>query len=298
MSRQAVTLWTGEGATKAFEDHAARALLDLARPQIIRLHTGPTALASDGAKLTEKVRAAYPDAEVWWALAGDAHGPDPTRVWVRAAQAAVAAGVGVLELNCEQAWKTRPRGTARRAVDATHAAAPSLALGHTAYDGPLSVVTSAPGAKPVRRWGGHSVYPWQEFLGAGSPVAFSSPQVYWASAGGETKARGAGAERLRNHRASWAAAVRAGKIRADLPVHGYLQSYGCRTDELVAVGEAFAVTSWWATPTRLRPEGVAAIHALAELHRRGQSVAAFQRAAGLVADGLCGPKTLAALLAP
>ncbi|MGK3945919.1 hypothetical protein ABK046_47180, partial [Streptomyces caeruleatus] len=85
-------------------------LVDRARLPGLRIHTDGNSLARIGPKLTEDIRAASTGIDPWWAIAGDADGPDPTHAWVRAAHAAVASGVRVLELNCEAAWKTKGRG--------------------------------------------------------------------------------------------------------------------------------------------------------------------------------------------
>jgi hypothetical protein len=294
-TRPRVTIWSSDGATKAYDDKRTRALLDAARPPVITLHTGPLALAARGDKLTERVRRDYPGAAVWWAVTGDAHGPDPTVPWSLCAQVAEELRVPVLEFNCESAWRkqSRPFGVARAALLAAKARAPSVEFGHTAFDGPVNFPYRTLG--PIKlRWGYGESYDWRGFLGAGSPVQWSAPQVY--AAGKLTRGtRARLLDRFDKHTRSWAIAVRNGLVRPDVRRDIYLQSHSSDTSGLVTLAETALTAAFWATPHRLDADGARAIRVLCELHRRGQSLREFQTSAGLAADRIAGPLTCAAL---
>ena len=119
-----VTLWSDNGPRWCWEQPIVRALFDTARPPGVQIHTTPARLVRDGAALTRTLRDALPSIDVWWAITGDSDGPDPTRVWIDAAKAALDANVQNLVLNCERAWKRRPAGLARRALAALYNAVP------------------------------------------------------------------------------------------------------------------------------------------------------------------------------
>jgi hypothetical protein len=167
-----------------------------------------------------------------------------------------------------------------------------------AYDAPVRARWDD--GPPPRYFGGQAPYPTKEFLGAGSPVAFTLPQIYWATNLTPVAARGPGVRRLRKHRASFALAMRQGAIRSDMAVGAYLQTYGSSVDESCFVAMQFERSAWWvAKPGYLREAGVTAIRALCELRRRRyegpDGIQRFQRDAGLTVDGWVGPMTLEAL---
>jgi hypothetical protein len=64
---------------------------------------------------------------------------------------------------------------------------------------------------------------------------------------------------------------------------------------MCACADDYPATYWWTWPERMDDAGIRAIAAMSELCRRDQSIERFQTAAGLVADGLVGPRTLGAL---
>jgi hypothetical protein len=301
MARVAITLWSGKGPRACWESKTVRTFLDLALAPIIRIHTTPAGLIANGDRLTQEIRRKLPGTEIWWAITGDTDGPDPSIPWADAGRACQAAGVDLLELNCEKRWKTRPKGTATRAIAALRTAAPRLEIGHTAYPSPVSIVIGKlPSGKP-KRWGGHSDYPWKEFLGPSSPITRSAKQIYWATSTTKVAAvRGIGPRTQGYSERSWAEAVRKGWIRADVVVDCYLTTYGCRTDDLCTVGTSFDHVSWWvANAGLLKSHGQKAIRALCELHRRGfdgpDAIQRFQSAAQIKVDGIVGPQTLGAL---
>ena len=74
-----------------------------------------------------------------------------------------------------------------------------------------------------------------------------------------------------------------------------LQAHGVRVADTCAVAMDAARTSLWASPSRIDADGARALCVLSELARRGQSIREAQAALGLVADGIIGPRTLAAL---
>jgi hypothetical protein len=267
------------------------------RPQGVQLHARAPHLARHGGKLAEELRARFPWLDVWFGIAGDWDDPKVPGYsdgWEESARTAVGSGVTCLVLNCEPAWKSRPKGSAAQAVRETFEAAPTLRLGHTSYGAPAPI-DGDPKTPGWQNFGGHGNYPWREFCGPESPVAWTAPQFYWSRKNGEHDPRGRGIAYMTDYAASVAEAKRLRWIRPDMPVHAYLQAYDARTDELCLASERYPVTCWWTWPERMDDAGTRAIAALAELHRRGLSIREYQTAAGLVSDGLVGPKTLAAL---
>lgn len=289
--RQIITIWSGNGATAGYEHATTRAILEAVKPQAIQLHTSAEALARAGATLTERVRKEHPESEVLWAIAGDR---DDVKIegfgdfWEEAAKAAVACGVRELQLNCEGRWTDRPKGSLRAAIDKTHKAAPTLTLTHTAFDGPVWLSDA--------RFGYGESYPWAEALGAGSPIARSAPQVYWAAPGGEDLPPGRGRAREALHERSWKAAQRKGLLKPELIVDSYQQCYNCRVDELCLVAADNPNTYWWTVPTAVDGAGVIAMACMSKLARLGKTIAEFQAEAGLAADWKIGPRTREALL--
>lgn len=298
MTLARVTVWSDKGATKAYDDPRTRRFLDATRPQIITLHSDPRLLASDGGgALTQRVRRDYPDARVWWGVQGDSHGPDPQRAWVTCAVAAEALDVECVELNCETGWRRakRPQGyvIARRALLAMRAAAPHVVLGHTAFDGPVNFVHRRIG--PIKlRWGYGGDYPWRGFLGEATPVDWTAPQVYAAPRIGSAS-RASILARLDKHQRSWRLALTQGLVSARVARHIYLQSHHTDTSGLVTAAESAEVAAFWCAPNRIDDAGRRAVAAVSLLHRGGMTVREFQGLNGLTVDGVCGPRTLAAL---
>lgn len=302
----ALTTWKYHDLRGAWHD--ADALARDARPQIIQLHTGPEEALSHAGEIAAAVRAALPGTRIWLGIGMDAF---PSRLGlgverlvaeaVKLGQVAERIGAEHLVLDAEAAWKAtdpaeraREQDLARAILRGIAQACPGLVLGHTAYDQP----------------GLHGTYAWQAWLGAGSPVRYTWPQVY-ASTGGDTMAaRGALARRERASLESYKAAVRRQIVRPDLPgedmpdsleFRPYEQAHGVPYPDTITLGAKYGLAAAWAAPTRIDEDGRIAVRALSELYRQSyygpDAVQRFQLAHGLTADGICGPKTLAVLLA-
>lgn len=302
----ALTVWSSDGVVRAWT--GARELLARVQPEIVQLHSWPQGAGCR--QVAREVRVALPRARLWigagidgvarqvragrWSVSRGA------RELAAIARAARDLGAEVLVLDPEAAWKAPPGTPVDVQIEALVtaglagivAAAPGLVIGHTAYDHPTY----------------HSDYPWRAWLGRGSPVALALPQVYAAPAGDYCAHRGALPRREARALRSWAAAVRAGWITADDPStpvregvlwRPYYQGHHVTCADTVASAVEHPLACLWAVPTRVDAEGRLALLALCELWRRGfwgaGGVQRFQASAGLVADGVCGPKTCAAL---
>lgn len=283
-----VTIWNGNGPLSVWADPKTVALLEAARPPLVQVHSSPPELRQTGPQVTKELREKLVGVGVWWGIAGDAFGGDTVaQQWLDTARCAADAGVEVLILNCEEAWK-RPdhAGVATRAIAALRRAFPEMKLGHTAYAWPAAV-------KVGSAWWGHEEYPWKEFLGDDG-CDWSHPQIYWNAQNG-TAPRGRGAVYLNVHRTSWTAAEKKGLIRRNLPMGVYLAAFGCDVADLCTVAQSFQSVCIWAVPQH-DAHGGAAIRALCELHRRGfdgpGSIVRFQEERGLTADGIIGKMTL------
>lgn len=235
------------------------------------------------------------------------------RQFLELARRAVEAGAIAIMWNAEASWKTAPNTVQRARIIAAVRAGlalvaqtyPALAQWHTSFDHP----------------GYHSTYPWEAWLGAGSPIVASFPQVYAAPGGTAMAHRGALPAREARALASWAAAVRAGWIRPDdasdnvvvqdgvvtapadnpkdIDWHPYYQLHNVTTADTVASAVGHPTSSFWALQGTSDAAGRAALSAAVELSARGfwgeGAVARFQASVGLTADDVCGPVTLRAL---
>ncbi|RTL17174.1 MAG: peptidoglycan-binding protein [Rhodocyclaceae bacterium] len=291
----ALTLWHSDGLRRALA--GAHDVLLRVRPDVVQLHDSPDGLRRDAPGIAAEVRRMLPSARVWLGVACDS----PARryaegAWLleRAADAllvaadtATAVHADTIVWNAEAGWKrldpTRPDcgPLARMVVTRCHAANPELVQGHTAYDQP----------------GLHGVYPWAGWLGDGT-VKLALPQVYCAPDDG-LASKGAQERRYAAHSASWATARRKGWIATETVVP-YLQAHGIPAGQLVTLAGRLGAACFWAAPSRMDAEGERALRALATLRDAGftgpGAVRAYQAAKGLVADGIAGPLTMAALL--
>lgn len=297
------TLWDSDGIVEALD--ASQGLLERAAPRWVQLHTWEPHPA------VERLRRLLPTVRLVVGFGVDgiarrvalgewsvSRGINTMR---DLALRACSAGAECAVWNAEAAYKRPPNSVEAQRVEdlvtgglATVAAScRTLRQGHTSYDHPTY----------------HSSYPWRAWLGPGSPVEVTLPQVYAAT----------GVEGVRAHRGaldarevtSWRSfrdAVRRRMLELDDPrtdpVEGvafrpYLQLHGVPCADTVRCAVRHRFVGLWALRSRSDPEGRLALLSLAELHRRGfwgdLAVERFQGSAGLEVDGLCGPETRAAL---
>lgn len=300
------TLYDGNGGPLAAFT-ASRELLKRARPGAVQIHAWEPGRAAEG------VYSILPDAKLVVGFGVDSIAREAAkarwteaqavRTFVELAGRAARVGAVAIVWNAEASWKTPPTSEQRKRLEgairaglAAVAALPGAPLQwHTAYDHPSY----------------HSTYPWTAWLGAGSPVLASLPQVYAAPEGGLMAARGALPAREARALSSWASAVRAGWIREDAPEGSasdltdvdwlpYYQLHHVPRRETVAHALARPLSFGWALPTRSDAEGRAAFLVASALRRAGfvgeGAVARFQEAHGLAADGIVGDATTAAAL--
>jgi putative peptidoglycan binding protein len=298
MTISAPALWNDNGPDVPWKTPSVRAVLDKSRPPVLQVHAGPIWLATKGGALTTEIRAAYPGIRVWWAIAGDAYGPDPSQEW---AQAATAAGAAVVTTICPdpEDWTTRPAGMLRKSVNAIRTANPTIEILPNTWAQPLRVPNVFP---PPAETGYSDAYPLAELLGQGSPCNGVMRQVYYDDPDiGIPTERGRGPRSLARSTSDYAVALAEGKIRGDTALEGYQQMHGCRCDDLCTVAQSFRICGWWVLNylKDFDADGVRAMWAVCELERRGygggNGIVQFQLAAGLTPDGIVGPKTLAAL---
>lgn len=210
-----------------------------------------------------------------------------------------AADAGGFELrwNAEASWKRASKrldDLIPAALADVRADRPKLAQTHSAYDHPTY----------------HSTYRWRAWLGQGSPIVASFPQVYAAPGDGVMAHRGALAAREARALSSWRDAVRKGWIREDAPAGTeadltdcdwlpYFQLHHVPTAATVEQAVKYPVAGFWALPTRSDADGRAALVALHTLHRLGfwgpTAIVDFQASRGLKPDGKVGPLTLGEL---
>lgn len=286
------------------EVRACERLLTLSRPSAVQLHTwAPDAPA-------QALRRALPSARIVCGFGVDgiarevALGEKSVEQGMQTflALAGRASDVGALAVvwNAEASWKRPPSSeeaariaaVVRRGLAAVADQYPYLEQHHTAYDHPSF----------------HSTYPWKAWLGAGSPIVASWPQVYAAGAGGLQAHRGALPAREARALASWASAIRAGwiapdddntTIREGVAWRPYYQLHHVTTADTVASALEHDAAMLWALRSRSDSAGRLAFLAMCCLARanywRPGGLTDYQRDNGLKVDGVCGPATLAAM---
>ena len=300
------TLWHSDGIGAAWE--ISDDLLIAARPTAVQLHTW------EPRRIAPLVQRALPGVRLVVGVGVDGIARDVAKgtrsvSWGVARMrelAGRAASIGAVAIvwNAEAGWKTPPSTTQRVRIEqlvreglaAVAEGYPALAQWHTAYDHPSL----------------HSTYPWRAWLGAGSPITVSLPQVYAAPGGDLAAHRGALPRREAKALASWAAAVRSGWIRPDDPDDAaddprdvdwrpYYQLHHVALADTVSSAVRHPLAAQWALPTRSDRDGRRALLALCALDRLGlwgeDAVTRYQTAAGLKPDGVYGPRTEAHLLA-
>lgn len=292
----ALTLWDGSGLKEAVRK--SHALLTEARPPIVMLHAGPRELHRNGAEAAAAVRAAVPGVRLWAGVGVDGY-PRQLGRGVPAIVADVerlafflgAIGVECVMVDAEAAYKAeapKRAGLLRAVLNAFVRYGQERTLALTSYDQP----------------GLHGTFDWGGALGTGSPVDLFFPQVYAAPSDPAGKA---GYSSLRRRwlasRESCSSVARAGVIQSRFAAEHwrpYLQIHNVLAAATVSHAAAVPHCALWASDSRADSEGRMAVRALCRLHQLGfekpSAVRDFQAFAGLKADGVPGPKTLAALL--
>lgn len=247
----------------------------------------------DEARLAELVVAAGYRLWYGWGVDPDARRSvrDAAAITRRRARLAADRGAEVVELNGEAAWKAAQSDShdrARAMIDACREGAPELAVGWSTFDGLQSHRLPAIGT----------------ILGPGG-VDYAAPQVYAANPATPAP------EDHRDARDRWDRAVRQhqaladrGTIRADV-VPGrerclpYVQVHGCTPACVAWLLDRADTSRAWALPTRCDEAGLVGIEAVLlarrETGRSAGAIARWQAVHGLAADGIVGPRTLAAM---
>lgn len=292
--------------------NTALPVLKRARPEAIQLHSWEI---ERGAKA---VRGVFPNMPILagFGIDGIARKVSAKQItpeqaadeFVKLADLAVRAGCIAVVWNAEGYYKAAKDSTVaallakavRLGLLAVAAKYPHLVQLHTSYDHPSY----------------HSTYPWKAFLGAGSPVRGSFPQVYAAPEGELRAARGSLPSREARALSSWDAAVRAGWIRDDggeeLSDCDWLPYYQAHHGDPLDMVRGFLrhpLCFVWAFPTRADAQGTEAFLSACAIHRtgvpagsmEGREVAAWQGIAragepALDADNAPGPMTREASL--
>lgn len=292
----ALTLWDGSGLKEAVRKSSK--LLVEARPRIVMLHAGPAELHRNGAEAAAAVRAAVPGVRLWAGVGVDGY-PRQLARGVPAIVADVerlafflgALGAECVVVDAEAAYKAeapKRAGLLRAVLNAFVRYGQERTLALTSYDQP----------------GLHGTFDWGGALGTGSPVDLFFPQVYAAPSDPAGKA---GYSSLRRRwlasRESCSSVARAGVIQSRFAAEHwrpYLQIHNVLAAATVSHAAAVPHCALWASDSRADSEGRMAVRALCRLHQLGYSgefaVRSYQRSAGLKADGIVGPKTLAALI--
>lgn len=305
-SKQVVTIWP-----VTLNDRQWRRVVNdllLIRPNAVCLHGNPRWFTTNGTPIVDRLRRALgDDLEIWVAITGDWDTPKPGYAdwWLECAVWAVRRGIRVFQMNCEVAWKSRPKGSARASVmsvfNGLGSDAAKIELGHTTY-GAVAGVDFDPSKPGHQGFGGHGTYPMREFCGEYegelTPIKHTNFQVYWSLKDGEHLPRGRGLKYADAYRRSIVECKRRGLVAPSVVANVYLQMYDARVDELCIASESYNVTQWWALFSRSDDAGRIACAVMSELYRRQQTIEQFQRAAFKPEniDRLVGPKTYAALL--
>jgi hypothetical protein len=310
-----ITIWTG-GDLAAALPPAMRSLLAEARPQIVALHAGPKRLGRAAEQLARDVRALVSGVrlhvgvgcDVWMADAIARRVTEAAAVTALsdAADLADALGAEAVVLDAEAACKADSSATwrmARALVARVRARHPALIQGHTAYDHPTLHSDDVDGEYDDGHVRGE--YAWRAWLSPGG-VDWELPQNYVAPEQVEGAApafapRGALERRCVSSDRSFARAEQLGWIRPGLPRDRYLQAHHVPFAQTATVGARARVVQLWCGPRtplgRMDASGEYALRVLCALERAGArgDIAAWQRAHGLVADGIVGRATAAAL---
>jgi hypothetical protein len=305
------TLWSGDGPVAAL--HLAADLLAECRPKYVQVHTGEPRLVA------APLRQLLPSVQLIVGVGVDGTAREVASgrksvAWgvehlVSFARAAMDVGAEAIVWNAEGCWKTPPNSeqrtrlsaVVRGALNEVHETMLGLAQWHTSYDHPSF----------------HSTYNWSDWIGPGSPVVVSLPQVYAAGEGLAMAHRGALPWREAQALASWLAVVKAGWIRADIADgqpgdetdvdwRPYYQLHHVDAFDTVTCALQHPFAALWAIPSRCDRAGRNALRALCAMDRasdwlpglekhNGRTVATAvrlrQRALGVTDDGVYGAGT-------
>ena len=294
-----LTLWDSAGHAdprRYLANDAVVSLLRRARPEIVQIHAGPSALAQHGPEATARLGAALGYVpRVWWGVALDwaPRASDHTKVardMAKCAKQAEGAGAEMIVWNAESAWKAEGDADDRlaRAIVETTRAFSSIAQGLTSFDVP----------------GLHSDFAWRAWAGPGG-VDVLLPQMY-AGAGvldGRFAPRGALRARMQRSYADIAAAQKRGLIGPNAQVIAYVQAHHVPASQTATELLDVPGACLWAAPSRIDSDGRTALLALCEGRRRGYGgrpgeAARFVHDLGCAdspSDRVVGPKALRAL---
>lgn len=312
-----ITLWTG-GDLAAALPPAMRDLLAETRPSIVAIHAGPKRLDHAADQLAHDVRALVPGVrlhlgvgcDVWMADAIARHVTEAVAVTALADAADLADEIGAEAVvwDAEAACKLDSAATVRMSralVARVRARHPAIILGHTAYDHPTLHSDDTDGVYDDGHVRGE--YAWRGWCGVDG-VDWELAQNYVApeqAAGAAPVFAGplALARRCASSDASFARAEQLGWVRAGLPRDRYLQAHGVPWSQTATAGASARVVQLWCGPRmplgRLDVSGEYALRVLCALERAGirapADIERFQLAHGLVADGIAGRATAAAL---
>lgn len=293
-----VTLWHDAGLASAWR--GAEATVRELRPDLLVLHAWPD---RSHAPVIRAIRSALPGVRLWYSP-----GSNSLAGWSRARVATTAqewgtlaagAGAECLLLNLEGPSRAGASGWtqgcplagealndhARALLEACAMGLQGVALGVTSHDVPS-----------------YHRMPWRALLGPESPVTVHAPQVYPALPAPGVSLRGARSRWLLQA-SDWLHRVELGHVRPDLAPGGtgyavYRQLWGCQPGAALWLADQSDVVLGWALPTRSDAQGLDALRIALRLHREHpgrEAIARWQAAHGLVADGLPGPVTLAAM---
>lgn len=286
----AVTLWDSGGIFKAIEK--AQASLASINPDIVQLHTTPK---SNFAEAVALVRSIVPQARIWVGLPADplvtsANYKAAVRSYVREAKKV---GAEMFVFNGEARWKatgadrTRLGLRAQECIAEVRKAAPGMAVAWTSFDHLAS----------------HGL-PWRFIFDPEKGVDYHMPQHYTH----DPKFP----DRLSNHRTVAARVTAADKnsrrLDGAVPDHflpggdrwiPYGQMHHHNTAAICALSNMAPRVAYWAMMSRADSHGLVGVYRAQGLRRvEGHNpghVQAFQGRAGLVADGIVGPATVAKL---
>lgn len=275
------------------------------RPQAVKLHSWPSSKAADAVGRIKNHLHAIPMSGLGVdGIARDvAQGRKTVSQGVeefrRIVRECAEMGSEAVEFNAEADWKRPPNSEeagkihdlVTNALKAVAADYPNLPFGHTAYDHPTY----------------HSTYPWKSWLGPGSPIAYSAPQVYAAPEGGLMARAKDLSKREARALNSWSIAIRKGWLREDaeegtagdlldLDWYPYYQLHHVPATATILSAIEHKKAFLWAFPTRTDEQGLLAAGVLLTLWRKGywgvNAIRRWQTDHDLKVDGIPGRITI------